>query len=160
MTVTWDDFAARLLDALRVVGDRTYLIVSPGGGSRRYVQFAGSADMVVAETPPVRVVPDTDEAVLTGAGWTAPMDALANWTSELALPALTSEYADLTHRCVVALRDALALSTPEGLGYRAWRDPEPIPQNVTLAEEDLAELDPGENPLAVTELGLPYRDDA
>lgn len=155
MSAGWDDFATRLVTTLREVGERVCVIISAESASNRYVQFAGFADRLVAETPPARVTPETDEAVLAAAGWTAPAEAPENWSSELALPALTDEYAAVAERCVVALRDALGVAGPEALVYTAWREPERMPEGVTLSGEQVADLDPGEKPLEIPALGLP-----
>lgn len=151
----WADFEGRLRATLRSVTDRVFLIVASEADPTRYVQFAAEGDRLYAEAPGVDVVRDADEAALREAGWREPVDAGPNWTSELALPALTAEYAELAARCVVALRAAYRLTSPDELGYRAWRDPEPLPVGETWFDEDLERLDRGADPLDLPTLGLP-----
>lgn len=137
-----------------MVSDRVFLIVSSRENSRVYVQFAGGADALSAEAPGVAVVAGIDEAGLADAGWVAPSVGQPNWSSELPLPALTSEFSVLAERCVVALRDVFGVTDPGQLVYRAWRDAEAFPQGVTLYPEQIEALDKGEDPLEISQLGL------
>lgn len=150
----WSEFSGRLVSAFRVVSDRVFLIVSSQKNSRVYVQFAGGPDAVFAETPGVAVVAGIDEAGLFAAGWIAPSVGQPNWSFELPLPALTSEYAELAGRCVVVLRDVFGVARPGDLQYKAWRDSESFPQGVTFYPEQIEALDKGENPLEIPQLGL------
>ncbi|MDQ0642117.1 TY-Chap domain-containing protein [Microbacterium murale] len=151
----WSQFGDRLAAGFRAVSERVFLIVSARDDSRIYVQFAGGSDAMDAEAPGAAVVEGIDEAVLAAAGWAAPSAGQPNWSFELPLPALTSEYAELAERCVVALRDVFGVTDPGQLVYRAWRDAEAFPQGVTLYPEQIEALDRGEDPLEIAQLGLP-----
>lgn len=156
--MTWDEFRDRLAQTLRTLTPRCYLIVS-ASGEPGYVQFAAGGDALQAEAAGPRFVTGpaahaADDPALTGAGWTAPTAAQPNWSYELPIPALTSEYAALAGRCVVALRDVYGLAGPGVLSYRAWREPETQPAGVTWSPERFGELDPGEDPLPLPGLGL------
>lgn len=155
MNKEWDDFASHLLGTLRVIGERVYVIISSAEAPGRFVQFAGLEDRILAETPPKRLLHDMNEASLTVAGWKAPVSERDNWSMELVLPAMTAEYVEFTHRCVVALRDALGITSAKRLVYTAWRNAEKFPEGVTLFEEQIDDLDSGENPLPLPQLGLP-----
>ena len=154
----WTEFHERLQATLRDFTDRCYLIVSaPGDGG--YVQFAAIEDELAAEASGPEFTKDVaahaaDDPVMLAAGWTAPTRAQPNWSFDLPLPALTREYAELAGRCVVALRDVFGVPDPQVLGYRAWREPEEQPPGVTWPAERFEQLDPGENPLPLPELGL------
>jgi hypothetical protein len=154
----WNDFQERLQGALRTLGDRTCLIVvAPHEGG--YVQFAGLADALSAEASGPgfakgAAVHAADDPTMLAAGWTAPSRPQPNWSFALDLPALTSEYAELASRCVVALRDVFQVADPAVLGYQAWREPEQQPLGVTWSPERFEQLDPGENPLPLPALGL------
>lgn len=150
----WDEFGERLASTFRQVSDRVFLIIASESDPARYVQFAGQSDRLDAEGPATDVVADADESVLGAAGWTAPSTAQPNWSSSLALPALTSEYAELAARCVVALRDAYGIESPDDLGYRAWREAEQMPEGVTWSAEQIDRLDRGVDSLELPALGL------
>lgn len=154
----WNEFRDRLRAALSGLTDRCYLIVgAPGFGG--YVQFAGTGNSLAAEASGPEFVAGpashpTDDPTMLAAGWAAPTRPQPNWTFALQLPALTSEYAELAERCVIALRDVFHLADPAVLTYQAWREPEQQPPGVTWSLERFDQLDPGENPMALTELGL------
>ena len=158
--VTWDEFGGRLQATLRELTERCVLIVSaPGRGG--YVQFVAEADELTAEAAGPEFTVDSaahwaDDPAMLVAGWTAPIASAPNWTAVLALPALTAEYAALVDRCVIALRDVYRLPGPEVLSYHAWREPESQPPGVTWPAEQIDRLDPGEDPLRLPQLGLPY----
>lgn len=154
----WNDFQSRLHRTLRDVTDRCFLIVGAVGDGG-YVQFSGLADTLSAEASGPEFVAGpathtTDDPTMLAAGWTAPTRSQPNWSAELTLPALTSEYAALADRCVIALRDVFHITGPADLGYRAWREPELQPPGVTWQPERFDALDPGENPLPMPELGV------
>lgn len=150
----WDDFGTRLASTFRHVSDRVFLIVASEADPARYVQFAGHDGRLDAEAPATDVVADADESVLSAAGWTAPTVAQPNWSSSLGLPALTSEYAQLAERCVVALRDAYGIDSPDDLGYRAWREAERMPEGETWSAERVERMDRGVESLELLGLGL------
>ncbi|MFT4229694.1 MAG: hypothetical protein QM602_05330 [Microbacterium sp.] len=157
--MAWDEFADRLRATLRELTDRCVLIVA-AAGKAGYVQFSATDDelRVEAAGPAFTAGPAAhadDDPVLLAAGWTAPTRSAPNWSAELPLPALSAEYAALADRCVVALRDVYRLPGPEALGYQAWRDPARQPAGVTWSQEQIAALDPGEDPLPLPGLGLP-----
>ena len=158
--MSWNDFGERLQRALREVTDRSVLIVAAaaelGAG---YVQFIGVDDLLVAEASGPEFVTGVathtaEQPIMLAAGWVAPTRPQPNWSFDLALPALTSEYAELAGRCVTALRDVFGIAEPEVLTYRAWREPEQQPPGVTWPPERFDQLDPGENPLILPSLGL------
>lgn len=157
--VTWFEFQNRLRATLRSLGDHSVLIVTAPSDTAGYVQFIVDEDTLFAEASGPEFVGgaaahDADDLTMLAAGWTAPTRPLPNWSFELSLPALTSEYAELTDRCAVALRDVFHVEHPGSLGYRAWREPELQPPGVTWSAERIERLDPGENPLSLPELGL------
>lgn len=155
----WNEFGQRLQATLRTLTDRCYLIVSaPADGG--YVQFARATGALIAEASGPGSVGgaathQADDPALLAAGWTAPADHQPNWSFELPLPALTSEYAGLAERCTVALRDVLQVAAPDTLTYSAWRDPALQPAGVTWSPERIDELDRGQFPLPLPTLGLP-----
>ncbi|HEX7301479.1 TY-Chap domain-containing protein [Lentzea sp.] len=123
----WAQFTERLTDALRDVTDHVYLIIHAAQEPRRYVQFAGAPDRLYAEAPGTDVVADADEFQLSRFEWAAPDAGQPNWSWSLRRPALTEEFARLADRCVVALRQAYGIVSPDELRYRAWQDPEGAP---------------------------------
>ena len=158
MNNEWDDFASRLLRTLRVIGERVYVVISSAEAPGRFVQFAGLEDRILAETPPKRLLQDMNEASLTVAGWKAPVSERDNWSMLAAIgmdEEEAAEYVEFTNRCVVALRDALGITSAKRLVYTAWRNAEKFPEGVTLFEEQIDDLDSGENPLPLPQLGLP-----
>lgn len=155
--MTWDGFEARLVAGLREVTERVLLVVSSRSNVYAYVQFAGEPNEVYAEASGFTSISAEAAALLATSGWATPGVGQPNWESSLPMPALTSEYAELAHRCVVALRDAFQVSGPEDLQYRAWREPEEAPPGVTWPLERFNELDKGENPLVIESLGLPQQ---
>lgn len=136
----WAAFGGRLTEALREVGDRVFLVVYSRANPKAFVQFAGGEHELHAEAA-------GGFGDLAAAGWVAPSGDPPNWSCSMPLPALTAEYAALASRCVVALRDVYGLSGPDGLVYKAWREPE--------RSSGGSSADPGENPLALSWLGLP-----
>lgn len=121
---TWDEFSDRLALTLRSVSERVIIIVG-AEDKAKFVQFAGDSSSIRAEAAPVRSPdPTADESVLTGAGWIAPDPSEMCWTFILPMPAYASEYKALADRCVIALRDALHVNSPDELHYRSWRDAE------------------------------------
>ncbi|MFT3888486.1 MAG: hypothetical protein QM713_10040 [Arachnia sp.] len=155
--MSWDGFEARLVAGLREVSERVLLVVSSKTNPYAYVQFAGEENEIYAEASGFTPVSADGAAALVSAGWATPGVGQPNWESSLPMPALTSEYAELARRCVVALRDAFAVSGPDDLEYRAWREPEEAPPGVTWPLERFEELDKGENPLAIDALELPQK---
>lgn len=158
--MAWSEFRDRLQATLRELNDRTFVIISAPGGHGGYVQFACGPDGLSAEAsgPEFTAGPAThaaDDPTMASAGWRSPTRPQPNWSYELALPAVTNEYAELADRCLVALRDVFHLSDPQGLTYRAWREPEQQPPGVTWQPERFDELDPGADPLLLPSLGLP-----
>lgn len=150
----WSVFESGLAQALTRVTDRVYLIIASEADPTRYVQFAGDPATLYAEAPDTGVVRDADVSALAAAGWTAPMPVQPNWTSPLARPALTAEYAALATRSAIALRDAYGVSSPDDLAYRAWRESELIPPGETWSPEQIAELDPGADSVDFSTLGI------
>ncbi|MGO4434152.1 hypothetical protein AB4Y88_12915, partial [Paenarthrobacter sp. RAF9] len=150
----WDDFRDRLASTFRSTWDRDILIVASDVEPKRYVQFAREPDRLYAEAPGLDVVTDADESVLKVNGWKAPVIEQPNWTSELAVPALTSEYKALADRCVAALRQSYRIDSPKDLCYRAWREAEQMPAGETWSAEKVQRMDPGAGSLAVPGLGL------
>lgn len=153
--MTWDEFEARLVAGLREVTERVLLVVSSRSNTSAYVQFAGQENEVYAEASGFTPISADAAALLAASGWATPGVGQPNWESSLPMPALTSEYVELAHRCVVALRDVFGISGPDDLQYRAWREPEEALWGVTWLRKRLDELDKGENPLAIDSLGLP-----
>lgn len=160
MTVDWTEFRDRLRATLVELTDRSFLIVSsPRGATVGYVQFAGGSEALSAEASGPEFAAGAaahadDDPVLLSAGWSPPNRPQPNWSFELALPALTTEYAELADRCVIALRDVFHVSDAAALTYQAWREPEEQPPGVTWSPERFDQLDPGENPLSLPSLGL------
>ncbi|MDR6639031.1 TY-Chap domain-containing protein [Paenarthrobacter nitroguajacolicus] len=150
----WDAFRDRLATTFRSTSDRDILVVASAADPRRYVQFARESDRLYAEAPGVEVVTDAGESVLKDNEWKAPVVEQPNWTSELALPALTAEYKALADRCVAALRQSYRINSPEDLCYRAWREAEQMPAGETWSAEKVERMDPGAGSLAVPGLGL------
>jgi hypothetical protein len=150
----WDEFGDRLASTFRQVTGRVFLIIASEADPARYVQFAGQDDRLDAEAPATDVVADADESALKESGWTAPNAAQPNWSSSLQLPALASEYKALAARCVVALRDAYGITSPDDLGYRAWREAERMPEGVTWSAEQIERMDRGVDSLDLPGLGL------
>ncbi|MDI9628663.1 MAG: hypothetical protein QM286_08995 [Acidobacteriota bacterium] len=151
----WEGFEERLVAGLREVTDRVLLVVYSRSNEHAYVQFIGWESEVYAEASGFTPVSAEGAALLVAAGRMTPSVGQPNWESSLPTPALTSEYADLARRCVVALRDVFWVSGPDDLEYRAWREPEEAPPGVTWPLERFEELDKGENPLAIDALGIP-----
>lgn len=149
----WDDFEKSLATTLRSVTDRVFLIVFSAAEPRRYVQLAGGPDRVDVEAPGTDVVADADETVLDAAGWTPPGVAQPNWTAALPLPALTTEHHGVARQCVRALRYAYGLTSPDDLGYRAWREPEMIPPGETWSADRVERMDRGDRALRLPTLG-------
>lgn len=154
----WPQFEANLALALRALTPRCVLVVAAHerGG---YVQFHVTDQRLSAEASGPKYTEGpaqhaADDATMLASGWAEPTPSQPNWTSELPLPALTTEYAALAGRCVVALRDVFHLEAPQVLSYRAWREPETQPPGVTWEPERFDQLDPGEDPLLLPMLGL------
>ncbi|MFC5286606.1 hypothetical protein ACFPM7_06050 [Actinokineospora guangxiensis] len=140
----WKAFGDGLIEALREVSDRVFLVVFSRAEPRVFVQFAGGEHELHAETA------GESSGRLADAGWTPPTGLDPNWTFSLPQPALTAEYAALAARCVTALRDAHGLPGPDQLVYKAWRDAE-WPSTTPAS----AQRDRGENPLELSWLGIP-----
>ena len=92
------------------------------------------------------------------AGWKDPGIAQPNWTSSLALPALTTECKAFAERCVVALRDSYGVADPSDLRYRAWREAELMPEGETWSAERVARMDRGAPSVELPGLGLRMSD--
>jgi hypothetical protein len=139
----WEALSGGLVEALRDLSDRAFLIVYSRTEPRVFVQFACGEHELHAEAAAA-----PEPGVLHASGWTPPIDnAPPNWSCSLPLPALTAEYTTLASRCVSALRDAHGLPDPDALVYKAWRDAE--------WPSAAADRDPGENPLMLPWLGIP-----
>ncbi|MEH1013640.1 hypothetical protein V6U90_11070 [Micromonospora sp. CPCC 206060] len=130
MTAGWDRLATALTDVLgRLPAGAVLQLVDAGEpDGDRYVQLwqdpAALRVEVSAAAPddPTRGLPAVDPAALAGIGWQPPGPAHpAHWWAELAWPAPAAGYQHLAYRLVDTVRDVLGLTTPAGLGYRAWR---------------------------------------
>ncbi|GAA3838258.1 hypothetical protein GCM10022243_00910 [Saccharothrix violaceirubra] len=152
----WAEFGERFAETLREVTDRVFLVVFLQTDPKVYVQFAGEKHELHAQAAGPEVVPWADFGGMVEAGWAAPSGFdPPNWTFALPLPAADADYSAPAARCVVALRDAFALSGPDGLVYKAWRDGEWPLAGETWSPERIASRDVGENPLVLSRLGLP-----
>lgn len=156
----WTEFRDRLRATQRDLTDRCFLVVSSTAGTGAgYVQFAAYDDLLSAEASGPAftrgaAAHDDDDPTMLGAGWVPPTRSQPNWSFELPLPALTSEYAELAERCVVALRDVFHCDSPGSLGYRAWREPAVQPEGTTWSQEQIDQLDPGADPLPLPSFGV------
>lgn len=150
----WEEFEGALARTFREVTDRVFVIIAAEADPTRYVQFAGRPSQLDAEAPGADVVADADESALVSSGWSAPEREQPNWAVSLPLPALSDEYAALAARCVAALRDAYAISSPDELAYRAWRDGERMPAGETWTPEQIARLDTGADAVELPLLGI------
>ncbi|MCS7482937.1 hypothetical protein ACFFQW_30590 [Umezawaea endophytica] len=143
----WEAFGGGLVEALREVSDRVFLVVFSRADPQVFVQLAGGEHELHAEAAGA---PSANPSRMAKAGWAPPTGTdPPNWTCSLPLPALTVEYAAMAARCVVALRDVHGLSGPDGLVYKAWRDAE-WPSGAASPNRDL-----GENPLVLSWPGIP-----
>ncbi|MGL4742816.1 MAG: TY-Chap domain-containing protein [Dermatophilaceae bacterium] len=139
--------------------DRTFVIVEVTG-TRVYAQFSAGPGYLAAQAVGDQFLPDAarldaaGRAAMTAAGWTAPTPADPNWAIQLTLPALTAEYASVADACLTALRDVHSAPSPDALAYQAWRERELLPDG-PYTDEQVAALDPGQNPLPLPTLGLP-----
>ncbi|MDO5094169.1 MAG: hypothetical protein Q4D79_12300 [Propionibacteriaceae bacterium] len=157
---TWEEFNDRLFRVLLTIEDRVYLIISARGDLWRYVQFAADADSLTGESVGNSILKDAyklDEAAqarMRELGWKDPEGpSQPNWSRLLELPATSNEVRAVSDASIYALRDALKIPSPADLEYKAWRERErPVPGAV-YEEEELEELDPGENPLEL-DLGI------
>ena len=149
--MTWDEFEQRLISALRELGNETFLVICSRGDKKRYVQFVATHTELRAETSENADISADAYALVPAAGWLPSEPGMVNWCNELPLPALTADYAALAHRCVVSLRHAFGIASPDLLRYRAWRDAEYEPPH---ALHVWFSLDPGENPMPFPGLGL------
>ena len=151
--MSWTEFHDRLRATLRALTDRSCLVVASPDDSG-FLQFSVLDDVLCVEVSGRRFdASDGSDPAMAAAGWLPPTALHPQWSVVLSLPALTSEYADLAERCVVALRDVVGIEDPSVLSYRAWRDPDTQPSGVTWSPERVAALDRGENPLPLPHLG-------
>lgn len=150
----WNEFESQLAKALRSVTDRLYLIIRSATDETRYVQFAAEGDRLDAQASGAVHFSDANEDALRDAGWQAPTHGEHHWESPMALPALTSEFRELARRCVIALRDAHRIRSPEDLVYTAWRDAE-IRTDAHGSGTHQSELDRGDLDLQIPALNLP-----
>ncbi|MGL5818543.1 MAG: TY-Chap domain-containing protein [Phycicoccus sp.] len=154
----WDEFRERLVDTFLTLTDRTFFIVEVTG-TRVYVQFSAGPGYLAAQAVGDQFLPEParldapGQAAMLAAGWTQPTPTSPNWAIQLDLPALTAEYASLADACLTALRDVHSASSPDALTYQAWREPEFLPDG-PYTDEQVAALDPGQNPLPLPTLGL------
>lgn len=168
----WPDFTTRLSRFLRDFPERTYLIIEEAA-TGVYVQYAAiGTDMVAAECVSshskslTKRLDQAGELRLVELGWTPYSKAEPNWSTSLELPATLADATRLAEISVAALRDVYTVASPDQLTYVAWRDPEPAQPTWDDPEDDdwddeFADdepapepPDPGENPLAIPELGL------
>lgn len=150
----WQSFTERLVSTFRGLSARSLLIISAREDQLRYVQFAGDNDRIYAEASGAYAHTPESASRLLAVGWTSPTIAAPNWSTTLRLPALTTEYTAFAEKNVLALASAFDVVSPDEVVYKAWREPEPFPRGVTLSDAQIAELDPGENPLLIPSLGL------
>ena len=156
--MTWGEFRDRLRVSLRSLTDRCCVVVV-ASDERGCVQFFGTVDVLSAEASGPEVVGGAavhgpNDPTMLAAGWEQSTRAPPNWSFDLPLPAMTSEYAALADRCVIALRDVFHLADPAELAYHAWREPDVQPAGVTWSPEQFDRLDPGEDPLPMPAMGL------
>lgn len=151
----WANFESRLQRTLLGLPERTFLILSMLD-AEPYAQIHVGATVLAAEAagPGVARVAEEAEAALRDVGWLSPTTAQPNWSLALELPALASEVQGLSAACVVALRDVFGASSPDALVYRAWREKEFQPPGVMWQAKQFTELDPGEDPVRLRELGI------
>lgn len=157
----WSEFSRHLRVTLPRITDRCFLVIADPIDNG-YVQFAGSDDLLDAEAAgPEFVTGDAahgvDDERMRALGWATPSRSQPNWSCTIPLPALSTEFGVLAERCTAALRDVHHVDGPDVLSYRAWREREVQPPGVTWPAERFDQLDPGENPLLLPSLGLPYR---
>jgi len=104
--MTWDEFRDRLRVSLRSLTDRCCVVVV-ASDERGCVQFFGTVDVLSAEASGPEVVGGAavhgpDDPTMLAAGWKQSTRAQPNWSFDLPLPAMTSEYAVLAgplHDC-------------------------------------------------------------
>ncbi len=157
---TWDEFSERLFRVLLTIDDRVYLnIGTKPPHDRRYVQFASSAEELVGEATGNEFLSDEyklgaeAETQMRELGWETPLPSNPNWHFAIALPASSADIKAIVDHSVTTLRDMMKILSPTDLMYRAWREAEWPVSGVYYEEEDLDELDPGEDPLEL-DLGI------
>lgn len=151
---SWNEFEVHLARGLRSVSDRVYLIIRSATDKARHVQFAAEGDRLDAQASGAALVADANEGALRDAGWQSPTHGEYHWESPLRVPALTAEFRELARRCVIALRDAHGISSPNDLVYTAWRDAE-IRTDAHGSGTHQSELDRGDLDLQIPALNLP-----
>lgn len=158
----WEEFSEKLLGVVLQLAERTYLVLSDSRTGRFTVQMVLEDDHLHTHCSILRLDLN-DPAVTTRLnelGWDGEdeyADPMYYWVQNLDLPAMSSEYRKLVTNFIATMREVQGVESPEQLRYRAWRDPERIPDGVLYYEEDLEALDPGENPLLL-DLGIPFDD--
>ena len=165
--MTWEHLLQNLAATFAELTDRCFLVVSDSASSY-YVQVLVGDNWLYSEAPgnsllaePDRLSP-TDEGRMLSLNWQFPDRSRDTWSTYLALPADYSDYRLLARLWVLTLRDIDRVPTPEQLTYQAWRQPEPKPglfrrKPGTFLRKPDQPLDPGENPLFLPSLNLPYQ---
>ena len=154
----WDEFSARFLRTVMQLGERSFLVLENPENRHFTVQLRVDEESLHAHCS-IMILDLDDPAVttrLTELGWSDKGEDAEKgyfWGRNLQLPAMSSAYQRLVADSVATMRELQGISSPSQLRYKAWREPEGIPDGVLYYEEDLAELDPGENPLHL-DLGI------
>jgi hypothetical protein len=149
------DFEGRLAGVLRDADLRTVAVISctdPDAFAQFMIDEVGTkGTLLITQAGGETLSPD-GEAQLQAAGFQLdPVMPTRVWSAESSWPTPSARLRELAHAMVAALEDC-GVASPENLTYKAWRDPEPWPAEVT--GEELAALDRGQNPLPIPELGL------
>jgi hypothetical protein len=156
----WDAFNAGLAAALPTLEANAFLLVSLAALPPIYVQFTQTDRFLLAQTgaddvlPPDRRLGDVGAERLRSAGWLPPDSDPSGgrtWHAQLRWPGRTADYEAMAARCTRLFRDVHAVTDPDQLEYRAWREPELPPEGVTYFDED---IDPGEAHLVLRDLPI------
>jgi hypothetical protein len=162
VVMDWNAFEAGLASPLPTVEANSVLLVSVAALPPVYVQFTRTDRSLLAQTGADDVFPSDHRLGSVGAerlralGWLPPDSDPSGgrtWHAELPWPGRTAGYKAMAARCTQLFRDIHAVSDPDQLEYRAWREPELPPDGVTYHEED---IDPGKPHLVLPD--LPIRD--
>ena len=154
---SWEDLEAGLVATLPRLTERCVLVLedlTPGSTAPDVEVLVGPLDTTVKVRPRTPdPLGENQTEQMTGLGW-AWEPASRVWTMTLPRPALTAETRHAASAVTTALHHVYAQSTPEHLTYRAWRTRQVLPDGF-YTEEQLDNLDPGQNPLPLPQLGLP-----
>ncbi|MDO5065922.1 MAG: hypothetical protein Q4D96_01415 [Propionibacteriaceae bacterium] len=154
----WDDFKARFMRAVMQLTDRSYLVLVNPETGQFTVQMTADEDILYIHCSIQRLNLD-DPAVtsrLYELGWDDKhrySEPDYFWGRSLDLPAMSTAYQRLADDCVATMREVQGIASPAQLRYKAWREPERIPDGQLYYEEDLEALDPGEKPMLL-DLGI------